>query len=324
MLGWIIVCKCKFSSSHCKLQSACLFLLGENVTDNMTIYDPVNLGDLCPWMKKHVLFTSMFPSTWKMRPISLDMLLLHFSLLGTFIRWRCSWAFPVLEYMTAFTLPGCKVRLAVAWSITVQLSPDRWMRGAGFMGEEVRVLIVFKCIAIRPCTCIWHAWVLYLCTCGNLGISIAFWCATGGIGSVSLGTIWGVCWGDSLRARPGWNDISLCGSTLRGGAGDASGVAYGIFNLGGGVTCGGEAMLNIWACCFRAAVFLSPNVMSGIVGVGLRRAWVRVATACVAVFLMKLLSMLGFLGKTPWCQRLSIYPSWGCRILDSVNVAYLA
>ena len=39
--------------------------------------------------------------------------------------------------------------------------------------------------------------------------------------------------------------------------------------------------MNISASCLRAAVCLSPNFVSGLVGVGLRRAWVRSADACV-------------------------------------------
>ena len=45
---------------------------------------------------------------------------------------------------------------------------------------------------------------------------------------------------------------------------------------------GGAALVNISASCQRAAVCLSPNFVSGLVGVGLRRAWVRSASACVA------------------------------------------
>ena len=41
-------------------------------------------------------------------------------------------------------------------------------------------------------------------------------------------------------------------------------------------------MLKISASCFRAAVYLLPIVVSGLVGVGLRRSWVRSEAACVA------------------------------------------
>ena len=42
----------------------------------------------------------------------------------------------------------------------------------------------------------------------------------------------------------------------------------------------GAALVNISAICLRVAVCLSPNVVRGLVGVGLRRAWVRYAAAC--------------------------------------------
>ena len=44
---------------------------------------------------------------------------------------------------------------------------------------------------------------------------------------------------------------------------------------------GRAALLNIYASCLRASVCLSPNVVSGLVGVRLRRAWVRYMAACV-------------------------------------------
>ena len=72
------------------------------------------------------------------------------------------------------------------------------------------------------------------------------------------------------------------GSTLEGGSGAASGFAYGVFNLGGGVTCGATAMFQIYTIFLRAAVCFYPKVMSGILGVGLRRAWVRSLTTYVA------------------------------------------
>ena len=64
--------------------------------------------------------------------------------------------------------------------------------------------------------------------------------------------------------------------------GDASRVAYGVFTLGRGVTCGGAAMLNILVSFFRSTFCLFPNVVNGIVGVVFRRAWVRSASACVS------------------------------------------
>ena len=44
---------------------------------------------------------------------------------------------------------------------------------------------------------------------------------------------------------------------------------------------GGAAMLNISSSCFRAAVCLSSNVVSVLVGVGLSSSWVRSEAACV-------------------------------------------
>ena len=40
--------------------------------------------------------------------------------------------------------------------------------------------------------------------------------------------------------------------------------------------------MNISASCLGAAICLSPNVVSVLVGFGLRRAWVRSMAACVA------------------------------------------
>ena len=42
-------------------------------------------------------------------------------------------------------------------------------------------------------------------------------------------------------------------------------------------------MLKISVICFRSAVCLFPRVVSGLVGIGLRNAFVRSATACVYV-----------------------------------------
>ena len=71
--------------------------------------------------------------------------------------------------------------------------------------------------------------------------------------------------------------MSPCGSTLRGGAGSASGVVSGVCTLGGGVTIRGAALENISVIILSAAVCLSPNVVSGIVGVRLMREWVSYA-----------------------------------------------
>ena len=41
-------------------------------------------------------------------------------------------------------------------------------------------------------------------------------------------------------------------------------------------------MVNISASFLRVAVFLSPNSVSGVVGIGLRRVWVRSVATCIA------------------------------------------
>ena len=73
-----------------------------------------------------------------------------------------------------------------------------------------------------------------------------------------------------------------CGSALGGVSGAASGVDSGVLALRGGVTCGAVALLKISVSCLRDDDFLSPNAVSVLVGVGLRKAWVRSAAACVA------------------------------------------
>ena len=78
--------------------------------------------------------------------------------------------------------------------------------------------------------------------------------------------------------------MSPFGYTLGGGKGAASGVASGMCTLVVRVSWGGVAMVKISASCLRVAVFLSPNAVSGLVGVGLRRAWVRSLAACVAAY----------------------------------------
>ena len=100
---------------------------------------------------------------------------------------------------------------------------------------------------------------------------------------MSSGMMRGTSWGGRIGARPGWNVMFPCGSTLRGGAGDASLFVSGVFTLGGGITCRGAALAKIYVSCLSAAVCLSPNVMSGLVGVGLRGAWISSAAECVAV-----------------------------------------
>ena len=40
--------------------------------------------------------------------------------------------------------------------------------------------------------------------------------------------------------------------------------------------------MNISASCLKEAICLSPNIVSGLVEVGLKRAWVRSVSECVA------------------------------------------
>ena len=131
-------------------------------------------------------------------------------------------------------------------------------------------------------------------------------------------------WGGCLGARPGWNVMSPCGPTLRGGTGAESGVVSGVCNLVGGVTCEGDALSKISASCRSAAVCLSPDVLSGIVGVGLRRAWVRSTAACVAESLEDIIGKVSVARKNPWCLRLFILSSWRCRALSSGNISLMA
>ena len=98
-------------------------------------------GTLCLWMEKQVLVPWMYRSLLKRCPISLGMPLLNFSFWGTFIRCRYYWDFIVWGQMTVFALPGCKVRLSVAWLITALSSPSGRTKGAGLLGAEVEVLI---------------------------------------------------------------------------------------------------------------------------------------------------------------------------------------
>ena len=83
--------------------------------------------------------------------------------------------------------------------------------------------------------------------------------------------------------------MSPYGSTLVGDAGAASGVVFGICTLGGGVASGGTALVKIFSSFLSANVFLSPSVVSGLVGVGLRRSWFRFAAACVAEYCEEIL-----------------------------------
>ena len=83
--------------------------------------------------------------------ISFCIPLLHFSLLGIFIRLRDSWDLPVLGQMPTFYLPGFKVSLPFACLITTQSSPAGRTRGAGFLGAEVGVLMVSTWFSMRSC-----------------------------------------------------------------------------------------------------------------------------------------------------------------------------
>ena len=76
--------------------------------------------------------------------------------------------------MTAFAIPGCKVRSPVSWSINDQSSPSGRTRGSGFLGVDVGVLMVEKCFVSRSCPWRRRYHVLYLCHCGTLGVLDAF------------------------------------------------------------------------------------------------------------------------------------------------------
>ena len=60
---------------------------------------------------------------------------------------------------------------------------------------------------------------------------------------------------------------------------------------------GGAAMLNISASGFRAAVCLSPNVVSGIVGVWLMRVCMRSTAACVSTYFDDIIGNVRFDGE---------------------------
>ena len=125
---------------------------------------------------------------------------------------RYSWEFTVLGQRTTFPLPGCKVRLLVAWSITDQSSPAGRTRVSGLLGVEVRRLMVATWFSMRSCPWRCCARLLYLCTCGTLRVSVDFQRDAGIIDYVSSGMMWSARWGDHLGACPGWNDMSPCGS----------------------------------------------------------------------------------------------------------------
>ena len=56
-------------------------------------------------------------------------------------------------------------------------------------------------------------------------------------------------------------------------------------------------MLKILSSCFRAAVCLSPNVVSGLVGVGLKRVGVRSVATYVASYFDKITINVRVYGK---------------------------
>ena len=88
-----------------------------------------------------------------------------------------------------------------------------------------------------------------------------------------------------------------------------SSVVSGVCSIGGDFTCGGDALLKISASFRSAAICLSPNVVSGLFGVGLRRACVRSAAACVAASLEDILGKFSVAGENLRCLRLFILPS---------------
>ena len=102
----------------------------------------------------------------------------------------------------------------------------------------------------------------------------------------------------------------LVGPPLEVGAGDASGVASGLFALGDGVTCGGAAMLNISPSCFRVAFCLYPDGVSGLVGFGLKRVWVRSVVECFSVSFDEIIGSDRNSGKFR-CVRESLFSSVG-------------
>ena len=77
----------------------------------------------------------------------------------------------------------------------------------------------------------------------------------------------------------------------------ASGVVSGACTLRGGVSRGEAVLENIYASFLRAAVCLSPNVVSGLVRVGLRREWFRYTAACVAASFEESLGKVSVSGK---------------------------
>ena len=65
------------------------------------------------------------------------------------MRCQYSWALPVSGQMTAFAIPGCRLRLTVSWSITAQSSKYWSMRDSGLLGVTVGLFIVYKWFSMR-------------------------------------------------------------------------------------------------------------------------------------------------------------------------------
>ena len=96
--------------------------------------------------------------------------------------------------------------------------------------------------------------------------------------------MWGSPWVGRLGSHTSCNYMLPVGSTLGGCAKINYEVASGLTTLGGGVgdlwccgtsvigggSWGGAAMLKKSNICFKAGVCLSPSVVGGIVGFGLR------------------------------------------------------
>ena len=115
----------------------------------------------------------------------------------------------------AFTIPGCMLRLTVSWSVTAQSSPVWRKRGAGMLGASVGVFMVITWFFMRFCPWRLRSQMLYLCTCCTVGFPFAFFCASG-----EILFMWGAHWVGRL-----------CGSTLGG----VEGAASGVFTLRDGV-----------------------------------------------------------------------------------------
>ena len=87
---------------------------------------------------------------------------------------------------------------------------------------------------------------------------------------------------------------------------------------------GGAALVKFFAICLRAAVCLTPNFVSGLVGVGLSRVWVRSAATCVSASYEYSLGNVSVAGEIRSVCDFLIFSSCGRRTLSSGNVASLA